>query len=468
MIAAVADTPTRLLVVDDDPSILSQVGLAFEREYEVMTADGPREAWNLIQNTSPDLVTLDLALENNDPESGFALLQRCLEFDPLMKVVLITGNDTQETAMRAVDQGAFDFFSKPLNLEELRVLLRRALFLRRLEQENLRSGDDYESEGKMGQLLGQSPEMEAVFDVIGKVAPTGVAVLILGESGTGKELVAKEIRRLSLRAEKPMVSISCGSIPEALLESELFGHERGAFTGAHTSRPGRLELANGGTVFLDEVGELPAALQVKLLRFLQEHEIERVGGRNVIQLDVRIIAATNRDLKAEVQAGRFREDLYYRLSVVNVTLPPLRERQEDIVYLAQHFLERFSAEFGRGRVTFSRSAREAIQQYGWPGNVRELEHHVQRTVLLAPGRVIQATDLGLGETTGPQTLTLRETREKADREAAIQALRRASGNVSKAAQDLEVSRPTLHDLLRKLQINTAEFRRKPDAASGGK
>jgi two-component system NtrC family response regulator len=310
--------------------------------------------------------------------------------------------------------------------------------------------------------------MEAVFDVIGKVAPTGVAVLILGESGTGKELVAKEIRRLSLRAEKPMVSISCGSIPEALLESELFGHERGAFTGAHTSRPGRLELANGGTVFLDEVGELPAALQVKLLRFLQEHEIERVGGRNVIQLDVRIIAATNRDLKAEVQAGRFREDLYYRLSVVNVTLPPLRERQEDIVYLAQHFLERFSAEFGRGRVTFSRSAREAIQQYGWPGNVRELEHHVQRTVLLAPGRVIQATDLGLGETTGPQTLTLRETREKADREAAIQALRRASGNVSKAAQDLEVSRPTLHDLLRKLQINTAEFRRKPDAASGGK
>ncbi|MGD8377942.1 MAG: PEP-CTERM-box response regulator transcription factor [Acidobacteriota bacterium] len=465
MISATTDAPARLLVVDDDASILSQVGLAFEKEYEVMTADGPREAWSLIQKNAPDLVTLDLALENNDPESGFSLLKRCLDFDPLMKVVLITGNDTQETAMRAVDQGAFDFFSKPLNLEELRVLLRRAQFLRRLEQENLRSGDDYEGEGKMGRLLGQSPEMQAVFDVINKVAPTDVAVLVLGESGTGKELVAKEIRRLSLRAEKPMVSISCGSIPEALLESELFGHERGAFTSAHVARPGRLELADGGTVFLDEVGELPHALQVKLLRFLQEHEIERVGGRNVMQLDVRIIAATNRDLRAEVEAGRFREDLYYRLSVVNLKLPPLRERQEDIVYLAQYFLERFSAEFGRGRLTFSRAAREAIQYYPWPGNVRELEHHVQRTVLLAPGRVIQASDLGLGETTDRENLSLKEIRENADREAAIHALRRASGNVSKAAQDLEVSRPTLHDLLRKLHINTAEFRRKPDAAN---
>jgi two-component system NtrC family response regulator len=374
-----------------------------------------------------------------------------------MKIILITGNDSQENAARAVDQGAFDFFGKPVDIEALRILLRRALRVGRLERQNQKVLQRFSGEGRLGNLLGNSPKMHRVFEMVRKVAPTDVTVLILGESGTGKEVVAKELRRLSKRATKPFVSISCGAIPESLLEGELFGHEKGSFTGAHTSRPGKLEMAHSGTVFLDEVGELPPHLQVKLLRFLQEREVERIGGRSVNRIDVRVIAATNRDLAQEVKAGRFREDLYYRLSVVNITLPPLRQRQEDVPYLAQYFLERYSAEMGKDRLTISRKARQAMLHYHWPGNVRELEHHVQKAVVLSSGRLIRSVDLGLEEES-PPAASLRDVREQTDRRMIIQALRRTCGNISKAAQELEISRPSLHDLMRKHGIEAMRFR----------
>ncbi len=457
--------PAKLLVVDDDPAILSQLSLALSDEYHVLTAERPRQAWDCVTREHPDLVTLDLAIERNDPESGFALLERCREFDPMMKVILITGNDGRENALRAVDQGAFDFFPKPVNIDELAVMLRRALQVERLERENAAQLAPLRcSEHRLGNLLGRSPQMHEVFHLIRRVAPAEVAVLILGESGTGKELVARELRRLSRRSTKPFVSINCGAIPENLLESELFGHEKGSFTGAHVSRPGKLEVANGGIVFLDEIGELPMSLQVKLLRFLQEHEIERVGGRNVIRLDVRVIAATNRDLAQEVKEGRFRGDLFYRLSVVNIKVPPLRERREDILYLAQFFLDRYSTELQRGNIAFSRRAKQALLHHEWAGNVRELEHHVQRATLLSNGRLVRAADLSVAAGDWMEPLSLRKIRDDTDRQTIEEALRRNCGNITKAARDLQISRPTLHDLMRKHGVDPDVYKHAAPAA----
>ena len=457
------DDKPKLLIVDDDPVMLSQLGLALGDEYQVFTADQPKRAWQIIAAERPQLLTLDLALERNDPESGFSLLERCLEFDPLMKIVLITANDTQDFALRAMDQGAFDFLSKPFDPEALRHLMRRARRVGEWQRQNEKLLQTFDVKGRLGHLLGRSPQMEQVFDMVRKVAPTSVSVLILGESGTGKELIARELRRLSKRATKAFVNISCGAIPDNLLESELFGHEKGSFTGAHTSRPGKLELADGGTVFLDEVGELPPQLQVKLLRFLQEREVERVGGRTVFRLDVRVIAATNRDLASEVRAGRFREDLFYRLSVVNIRMPPLRERQQDVLYLAQYFLERFAGELGKERLAFSRKARQSILHYRWPGNVRELEHHVQKAVVLSSGRLVRAVDLDLGEANPLESLSLRAVREQTDHNMIDQALRRTCGNISKAAEELGISRPSLHDLMRKHGIDATLYRGNTDA-----
>ena len=448
----------RLLIVDDDPSILSQLGLALGRDYRVRTADNSEKAWALIQEERPDLITLDLALDDNNPESGFSLLERCLLLDPYMKIVLITGNDEEVNALRAVQQGAADLFGKPVDVQELRVLLRRVLTRGRLERQNATLLQALGEERRLGALLGQSPTMRGLFKAIEKVGPVDISVLILGASGTGKELVAKEIRRLSSRSTKAFVSINCGAIPENLLESELFGHERGAFTGAHVARPGRLELAQGGIVFLDEVGELPLGLQVKLLRFLQDHQIDRVGGREVISLDVRVLAATSRNLEEEVQNHRFREDLYYRLSVVNLRLPLLQERPEDIPLLAQYFLDRFSTEFGRGALSFTPKARLALQHHKWPGNVRELEHRIQKAVLLSTGRRVDITDLELQEGTDPEGLSLRAAREEAERRTVIEALRQTGGNISKAAGLLGISRPSLHDLLLKQDIRAREYR----------
>jgi len=448
----------KLLIVDDDPSILSQLKWGLSTDYEVITAARTADAWEALRRHQPDVVTLDLAMEDGDPEAGFDTLERFLSHDPSLKVVLVTGHDHRRNALRAVERGAFDFFTKPVDLDELRVLLKRAVSLRNLERENASLRERLSEAGGLGRILGRSDEIQGVFRMIRKVAPTDVTVLLTGDSGTGKELAAREIHRLSPRQDGSFVSISCGAIPETLLESELFGHERGAFTDAHVAREGKLEAADGGTVFLDEIGEMPLSLQVKILRFLQEREVERVGGRKVIPLDVRVIAATNRDLREEVKRGAFREDLFFRLSVVNVHLPRLRDRRSDVVYLAQRFLERYCAEFQRGRLTLSRDALRAMQRYAWPGNVRELEHRIQRAVVLAGGRVIRADDLEL-ESEGEGTLVpLRAARETAERRVVTEALRLNCGNIARAARDLEVSRPTLHDLLRKFEIVAADYK----------
>ena len=447
-----------LLIVDDDPSILSQLSLALGREYRVRTAASSDAAWKEIQSERPDVITLDLALDDNNPESGFALLERCVALDPYMKVVLITGNDEEANALGAVEQGAADFFGKPVDAQELRVLLGRVLMRGRLERQNAALLQTLGDERRLGSLLGQSPIMQSLFRNIEKIAPVDIAVLILGESGVGKELVAKEIRRLSPRAVKPFVTINCGAIPENLLESELFGHEKGAFTGAHAQRIGRLEMADGGIVFLDEIGELPVPLQVKLLRFLQEHEIERVGGRETIRLDLRVLAATSRNLEEEVRKGRFREDLYYRLSVVNLKVPPLRERMEDISFLAHYFLERYAGEYGKGSLAYTSKARLALQKHPWPGNVRELENLVQKAVLLGSGRQVDTADLELEDARGEKPLLLREARESAERRTIIDALRRTGGNISKAARVLGISRPSLHELLTKHGITARSYR----------
>jgi len=448
----------KLLIVDDDIGILSQLSLALSREYDVSTAENADTAWEQILAESPDLITLDLALDGVNPETGFSLLEKCLQHDPYLKIILITGNDEEANALRAVEQGAADFFSKPVDITELRILLRRVLKMGRLERQNADLLKQLSEEHRLGSLVGQSPGMLAVYKKIRKVASVDIPVLVLGESGTGKELVAREIRRLGSRATKPLVIINCGAIPENLLESELFGHEKGAFTGAHASRPGRLEMAEGGIVFLDEIGELPVSLQVKLLRFLQEYEIERVGGRNVIKLDVRVIAATSRDLEEMIADGLFRQDLYYRLSVVNVKLPPLRERPNDILFLGQYFLDRFAEEHNRGPLSITPKAKVALQHYSWPGNVRELEHRMQKGVLMSSGKLLDVDDLELDDVEGPKQVSLKEARQETDRQTIQEALRLTCGNITMAAKALGISRPSLHTLLEKLEIKAQDYK----------
>jgi two-component system NtrC family response regulator len=450
----------RLLIVDDDESIRSQLSLSLGGEFHVFTAGSSPEAWRIFQEVQPEVMTLDLALDANGTEAGFSLLDACLQANPFTKVVLITGNDNETNARRAVGKGAADFFGKPVDVDVLQVLLHRLHAVGRIERENARLLQRHAENHRLGAILGMSPQMQAMFRTIEKVAAADVSVLILGESGTGKELVAREIRRLSPRATQPFVSINCGAIPENLLEAELFGHEKGAYTGAHISRVGRLELADRGIVFLDEIADLHLPLQVKLLRFLQDHEIERVGGRESVELDVRVVAATNRNLDRRVAEGVFREDLFYRLSVVNLRLPPLRERSEDILFLGQYFLERFASEYGRGKLTFSPDAARALASYSWPGNVRELQHHVQKAALMSDGRSITARDLELDSFGQPHRRSLREAREAADRVAVIDALRSTRGNISAAAEALGISRPSLHDLLAKLAINAKEYKKR--------
>ena len=456
--AGAAASRSKLLIVDDDPTIVNQLRLGLRHEFDVATAYDPEGAWKALRSERPDLVTLDLALDGHSPESGFRLLEQCLRFDPSIKVVLITGNDEEDHALRAVDQGAADFFGKPVDLDELRVLLRRLQTVQRLERRNAERLRGLGEEYRLGALVGQSAAMRTVFGRIERVAAADIDVLILGESGTGKELVAREISRLSARANQPFVSINCGAIPEGLVESELFGHEKGTFTDAAETRRGRLEVAQGGIVFLDEVGEIPVPSQVKLLRFLQEREIERVGGRTVIDLDVRVVAATSRDLEDEVAADRFRQDLYYRLSVVEIKLPPLRERREDILMLAEYFLERFGDEFGSGPLSFASQAKLALQQYDWPGNVRELEHRIKRAVVMATGRVLDVGDLELEQIEPREIPSLRDARRQAEQASVRNALRATAGNISLAAKMLGVSRPTLHDLLGKLEIDAQDYR----------
>jgi len=445
-----------LLIVDDDEAIRSQLRWALADEYNVFSA-GDRlltlELWR--QHRFP-VVLLDLGLPPRpaDLEEGLATLAALLELDRNVKVIIVSGQGEKNNALRAVAEGAYDFLTKPVELEELRVILRRAFYLAQLEREVRQLQSLYGGEGFEG-LLGSCSSMQAVFHTIRRVAPSDVPVLILGESGTGKEVVARAIHRRSPRREGPFIPINCGAIPENLLESELFGHERGAFTGAHIQRKGRIEMAEGGTLFLDELGELPLPLQVKLLRYLQEQTIERIGGREVIPVNARVIAATNVDLRKAMEEGKFREDLYYRVAVVVIQLPPLRDRGDDIVLLARTFLRRFAAEVKRTPAPqFTSAALRALQRHDWPGNVRELENRIRRAVIMAEGRAITPEDLELADPgeAPPPLRTLREIRDAAERTAILNALQRNQWRIAPTAQELDISRPTLYELMERLGI----------------
>ncbi len=443
----------KILIVDDEEGIRSQIYWALADQYEVFQAADAPAAIEIVRTEMPDLATIDIALSSvGEDTHGIDLLVDALEAHPGMKVIMVTGNEEKETALKAIDAGAHDYFQKPVDLDELRIIIRRALYIRQLETENHDLQLRLAKKRVFHEIIGSSPEMVEVFKGIETIAGSDYTVLVTGESGTGKELVAKAIHSQSARKEKPFITINCGAIPENLLESELFGHEKGAFTDAIVQKKGKFENADSGTVFLDEIGELSLVLQVKLLRFLQEQTIERVGGSRPMKLDIRILAATNRDLAEEVKGKRFREDLYYRLSVINIDLPPLRERRDDVILLATHFLERFSAENNRSGCSFDPRAMAEMRAHDWPGNVRELENRIKRAVILSADRRIKPADMGFDPGKSSTRKTLAERREEVETEFINDALLRHNWNVSRAAGDLGVSRTTLYDLLEKYGI----------------
>ncbi len=447
-----------VLIVDDDQGIRDQLMWALKEQYRVLLAEDAATAVEIVGEQHPQVVALDISLspfEQN--EEGFEILRKTMEIDPKIKVIMITGNELKQVALKAIHMGAYDYFNKPIDLSEMKIIIGRAITIQRLERENEQLMEKLEAERRFHDIIGSCPHMMKVFDLVDRVATTNATVLVFGESGTGKELVAKAIHRQSLRQGKPFVPINCGAIPENLLESELFGYEKGAFTGAVERKKGRFELANKGTIFLDEIGELSTALQVKILRFLQEREIERVGGRESIELDVRIIAATNKDLQLEMEKGRFREDLYYRLSVVSISLPPLRDRGDDIVLLANSFLQHFNKEYGKNIQSFSSEALLQLQNYGWPGNVRELENRVKRAVIMSRGKRALPEDLDLLVTEKRGRLTLREAKDRLEKKMITEVLSRNKANISRSARELGVSRATLYDLLGKHEISKGEY-----------
>jgi two-component system NtrC family response regulator len=444
----------KVLITDDDDDVRSQMRWALGTDYEVLLAEDRASTLDVLKRERVDVVTLDLGLPPSpgDTREGFLALGEMLRFDPLLKVVVITGQGDKANALNAIAQGAYDFFSKPVDIDVLKVILGRALYLSRLERENRDLQQSWRFDSFEG-MVGTSPRMQTVFEAIRKVASTDAPVLVVGESGTGKELAARAIHRLGARKGGPFIPINCGAIPENLLESELFGHEKGAFTGADIQRQGRIEAAQGGTLFLDEIGELSLALQVKLMRFLQERQIERVGGRKTIQVDVRVICATNADLCKAMVEGRFREDLYYRIGVVVISMPPLRERDGDIPLLAKTLLQRLTSEQKRA-LTFNGKAMGAMEIHPWRGNVREMENRLLRAVIMAEGNQITPADLELeGPFQPDQTMGLAQAREAVERQWVERSMARNRGNLTRCAEELKISRPTLYELIDKLGIS---------------
>ncbi len=442
-----------LLIVDDDAGLLRQLRWAFS-DHKVHPAASREEAISIIKGQPVPVAILDLGLPP-DPDGaseGLATLTEIREIAPATKVIIATGNETREHALRAIALGAYDFYQKPIDIEVLQMIVGRAEQMFELEAENRRL-NEVSGASPIDGIIATSPAMLKVLRDIEKIAPTDVTILLLGESGTGKELLARAVHRLSRRAGAPFVPINCAAIPETLLESELFGHEKGAFTGAVKQSIGKIESANHGTLFLDEIGDVPLPMQVKLLRFLQDQIVERVGGRRPVQVDVRIVCATNQDLDRMMAAGRFREDLYYRLNEVKVWVPPLRERPADAVVLASYFLRRFADEYGRLARGIGPSALAAIKDHPWPGNVRELENRVKRAVVMTDGPLLTAADLDLS-TAGDDAklLDIRSARARAEREVIQLALAQAGSNLSKAAKLLGISRPTLYDLMQQHQL----------------
>lgn len=445
----------KLLIVEDEEAIRRQMQWAFSDDYEVLLAGDRLNALEKVRTDRPTLILLDLGLPPSPRrgEEGLRALGEILAIDRETKIIVVTGNQDREYALKAIGQGAFDYFLKPAEIDELKTVLKRAHYIASVEKENVERNRD-PGLPVFDEILGESASMQSVFDLVRKVSATDVSVIIQGESGTGKELIAKAIHGSGNRKDAPFVPINCGAIPENLLESELFGYEKGAFTGAEAKKRGRIEYADGGTLFLDEIGELPLLLQVKLLRFLQEHKVERVGGREIIAVDVRVIAATNKDLKKEIGEGRFREDLYYRLGVVTITMPPLRERAGDAVLLAKAFLQTYSTSYRKAINGFQPDALDAIEAYDWPGNVRELENRVKRAVVMCGGKLVGPGDLELDacqDPTVPKSLT--QIREETERYHVKKALDKHDGNISRAARELGISRPTFHDLMRKHRLS---------------
>ncbi len=443
-----------LLVVDDDEDIRTQLKWALATDYEVVLGGDHDTAVAAFDANKPIVTLLDLGLppSPNEPGEGLRTLASLLAIDPQAKVIILSGQSDRANALRGVGAGAYDFLNKPADIDELRLVLRRASYVAQLEVEYRALQREQRAETFEG-LIGGSPPMQAVFTFIRKVAPTGASVLILGESGTGKEMVARALHNRSAQRDGPFVALNCSAIPENLLESELFGHEKGAFTGAHALRKGHIESAGGGTLFLDEIGELPASVQVKLLRFLQEKTFQRVGGRQELRSDARVIAATNVDLQDAVAKGTFREDLYFRLAVLVVQVPALRERGDDLGAMAREFLSRYGAQHGSRGLTLAPDALRAIHLHTWPGNVRELQNRVQRAAIMAEGKRVSAADLDLAAMLAeapPQTL--RQAREHVERDVVLDALRRHQGRISAAASELGISRPTLYELMEKLGI----------------
>ena len=447
-------TKPKLLIVEDDEDIRVQMKWALASDYEVIMAGDRTAAVAAFTAERPTATLLDLGLPPcpNEPDEGLAVLSGLLVLDRLAKVIVVSGQGDKQNALRAVGAGAYDFLCKPIDMDELGLVLRRSVYVAELERE-YRAMQENARPDVFEDMLGASPQMQAVFAFVRKVATTGAPVLILGENGTGKEMVARALHRRSRQSSGPFVPINCHAIPENLLESELFGHEKGSFTGAHVQRKGLIESASGGTLFLDEIGELPASLQVKLLRFLQEKTFQRVGGRQEIQSDARVIAATNINLQESVASGKFREDLYFRLAVLVVTLPALRERGDDVGLVAREFLRRYGVQHRKPGLTFAPDALRALNLHRWPGNIRELQNRVQRAVIMAEGKRVTASDLELIDALNAQPpQTLKVARESVERELVQDALRRHGGKITSAALELGISRPTLYELMEKLGI----------------
>jgi two-component system NtrC family response regulator len=453
----------RILIIEDNQDIQNQMKWGLSSELSVLQAHDRKSAIRLFEKNMPRVVTLDLGLppDEDGTEEGFACLEEIIMKNPATKVIVITGNDDRENALKAVQLGAYDYYLKPIDMQEIKIIIKRAIYLSEIESENRNLHKILSKDVGFEGMIGQCPQMLRVYEIIEKVSTTDTTVLITGESGTGKELVARAIHSRSSRSSGAFIPINCGAIPETLLESELFGHEKGAFTGAYTMKKGKVEYADKGTLLLDEISELSPSLQAKLLRFLQEKKIQRVGDHRDIEIDVRIIAATNVDLKEAINEGKFREDLFYRLSVITINLPPLRERGQDIQLIANVLLERYSASLRKKVRGFSPDAITAIKNYQWPGNVRELENKLQRAIIMSDNNFIEPHALGLAEAPpveyiddNNEIITLKEARRKVEKELIEKTLAKHNGNIKNAAKELGVSRPTLYDLITKYDINT--------------
>lgn len=453
-----AEEARKLLIVEDDVGLQSQLKWCFE-DYDVIVAENRREAIDALRRFEPAVVLQDLGLPP-DPDGvseGLATVEETLRLAPQTKVIVITGHGDQGNAVKAVGLGAYDFYQKPVDTDTLQLIVSRAFHIADLERENQRLLSQA-GHSPLDGIVAVSDSMLHVCRMLEKVAPTDVTTLLLGESGTGKELLAKALHTLSHRSENNFVAINCAAIPENLLESELFGHEKGAFTGATKTTEGKVEVANGGTLFLDEIGDMPLALQSKLLRFLQERVVERVGGRKEIPVDVRVVCATNQHLEKMIAEGSFREDLYYRICEITINIPPLREREGGRLILARTLLEKYCKQMKRPLMAFSQGAQDAIQAHAWPGNVRELENKIKGAVIMADGKQITAEDLTLANATGEvESLNLREVRQHAETRAIRLVLTQTYGNISRTAAVLGITRPTLYDLMDKYNLSSDGF-----------